>query len=71
MVDTYLKRVLGNGTKVKALAVPVSNSTKPFLEVDLAKEAGASVSDVNRQMVDLVNSGLVTLERIFLERRFG
>jgi len=59
-----LERVLGSGTKVNALAVLVSNSTKPFLEVELAKEAGASVSEVNRQMVDLVNSGLVTLERI-------
>jgi predicted nucleotidyltransferase len=56
--------VLGSGTKVNALAVLVSNSTKPFLEVDLAKEAGASVSEVNRQMVDLVKSGIVTLERI-------
>jgi predicted nucleotidyltransferase len=64
VVHTYLERVLGSGTKVNALAVLVSNSTKPFLEVELAKEAGASVSEVNRQMVDLVNSGLVTLERI-------
>lgn len=60
----YLERVLGSGTKVNALAVLVSNSTKPFLEVELAKEAGASVSEVNRQMMDLVNSGVVSLERV-------
>ena len=60
----YLERVLGSRTKVNALAVLVSNSAKSFLEVELAKEAGSSVSEVNRQMTDLVNSGLVSLERI-------
>jgi len=60
----YLERVLGSRTKINALAVLVSNSAKSFLEVELAREAGSSVSEVNRQMKDLVSSGLVRLERV-------
>jgi predicted nucleotidyltransferase len=60
----YLDRVLGSRTKVNALAVLVMNSEKGFLEVELAREAGSSVSEINRQMRDLVNSGLVGLERV-------
>ena len=60
----YLDRVLGSRTKVNALAVLVMNSQGAFLEVELAREAGSSVSEVNRQMRDLVNSGLVGLERV-------
>lgn len=60
----YLERVLGSGTKINALAVLVSNSRKSFLEVELAREAGSSVSEVNRQMADLVKSGVVLLERV-------
>jgi len=60
----YLERLLGSGTKVNALAVLVNNSTDSFLEVELAKKAGSSVSEVNRQMRDLVGSGLVRLERM-------
>ncbi|MFQ6076794.1 MAG: nucleotidyltransferase domain-containing protein, partial [Candidatus Bathyarchaeia archaeon] len=33
------------------------------VENELAREAGAAASEVNRQMRDLVDSGLVTLER--------
>lgn len=60
----YLDRVLGSRTKVNALAVLVMNSKKGFLEVELAREAGSSVSEINRQMRDLVTSGLVELERV-------
>lgn len=59
-----MERLLGSGTKVNALAVLVNNSTESFLEVELAKKAGCSVSEVNRQMRDLVSSGLVRLERV-------
>jgi len=60
----YLERMLGSRTKVNSLAVLVCNLEKSFLEVELAKEAGTSVSEVNRQMTDLINSGLVLLERV-------
>lgn len=64
MITLYLERLLGSRTRVNALAVLVSNSARSFLEVELAKEAGSSVSEINRQMRDLVNSGLVHLERV-------
>ena len=64
MARTYLERLLGSRTKINVLAVLVSNSARSFLEVELAAEAGSSVSEVNRQMKDLVSSGLVALERI-------
>lgn len=60
----YLERLLGSKTKVNALAVLVNSSGKSFLEVELAREAGSSISEVNRQTKDLVNSGLVRLERV-------
>jgi predicted nucleotidyltransferase len=60
----YLDRILGSRTKVNVLAVLVMNSKKTFLEVELAREAGSSVSEVNRQIKDLVTSGLVELERV-------
>ena len=60
----YLEKVLGSGTKVNVLAVLVNDSAGSFLEIELAKKAGSSVSEVNRQMKDLVNTGLVRLERV-------
>jgi len=60
----YLERLLGSGTKINALAVLVNDSTGSYLEVELAKKAGSSVSEVNRQMNDLVSTGLVRLERV-------
>ena len=60
----YLERLLGSGTKVNALAVLVNDSAGSYLEVELAKKAGSSVSEVNRQMNDLVSTGLVRLERV-------
>jgi len=34
------------------------------MEVELAKESGSPVSEVNRQMKDLVSSGLVVMQRV-------
>ena len=64
MLLMYLERLLGSGTKVNALAVLVNDSAGSYLEVELAKKAGSSVSEVNRQMNDLVSTGLVRLERV-------
>jgi len=64
VTQMYLERVLGSRTKINALAVLVSSSSKSFLEIELAKEAGSSVSEINRQMEDLVDPGLVRLERV-------
>jgi DNA-binding transcriptional ArsR family regulator len=63
-MDMYLDRILGSKTKINVLAMLVSNPLKSYVEKDLARECGASLSEVNRQMPDLVNSGLVTMQRI-------
>lgn len=60
----YLDRILGSKTKVNALSVLIESPRKKVLEMELAKDAGSSVSEVNRQMGDLVNSGLVSMERV-------
>jgi predicted nucleotidyltransferase len=60
----YLERILGTSTKVGVLNVLVNNPEKSYVEKDLAREAGAAVSEINRQMPELVASGLVRLERV-------
>jgi predicted nucleotidyltransferase len=60
----YLDKLLGSKTKINLLSVLVSNPSRGFIESELAKNAGASVSEVNRQITDLVTIGLVTLERV-------
>ncbi len=60
----YLDRILGSKTKVNALSVLIEKPDRKILEIELAKDAGSSVSEINRQMGDLVNSGLVTMERV-------
>jgi predicted nucleotidyltransferase len=60
----YLDKLLGSKTKINLLSVLVSNPDRSLIESELAKEAGASVSEVNRQINDLVSIGLVTLERV-------
>jgi predicted nucleotidyltransferase len=60
----YLDKILGSKTKVNALSVLVTHPERRIVENELAKEAGASVSEVNRQVKDLVDAGLVTMERI-------
>ncbi len=59
----YLDRILGSGTKVGALSTLVQRSDMEFMESELAREIGSSVSEVNRQMGDLVGVGLVRMRR--------
>jgi predicted nucleotidyltransferase len=63
-IAMYLDKILGSKTKVNALSVLVAQPERKIVENELAKEAGASVSEVNRQMRDLVNVGLVIMERV-------
>lgn len=60
----YLEKILGTGTKVSVLNLLVNNPEKGYIEKDLALEVGAAVSEINRQMPELVESGLVHLERV-------
>ena len=60
----YLDRILGSRTKINALSVLLASPERSIVESELAKEADASVSEINRQMKDLVNSGLVIMERV-------
>ncbi len=60
----YLDRILGSTTKVNTLSVLIANPKRRFMEIELAKESGSPVSEVNRQMKDLVSCGLVVMQRI-------
>lgn len=60
----YLNKILGSTTKINTLAVLVSNAKTSFIEIELAKESGIAVSEVNRQMKDLTATGLITMEKI-------
>lgn len=60
----YLGKILGSETKIKILFVLVSNPRASYMEKELAKASNSSVSEVNRQIPDLVNSGLVTIQRL-------
>jgi len=60
----YLEGVLGSKTKVNILAVLIQNPDKELIESELAKLAVVSVSEVNRQIDDLVAVGLVSLVRV-------
>lgn len=60
----YLGRVLGSETKIKILFALVTNPESSYMERELAKESKSSVSEVNRQISDLVNSGLVVMQRL-------
>jgi predicted nucleotidyltransferase len=59
----YLDKILGSKTKINVLSVLVARPERSIIENELAKEAGVSVSEVNRQVKDLVNVGLVIMER--------
>ena len=63
-IAMYLDKILGSKTKVNVLSVLVAHPERSIIENELAKEAGASVSEVNRQARDLVDVGLVIMERI-------
>ncbi|MEW5955042.1 MAG: winged helix-turn-helix domain-containing protein [Candidatus Micrarchaeota archaeon] len=58
----YLEGILGTGTKISILNALI-NAGGPKLESVLARETGVSLSEINRQMPALVESGLVRLER--------
>jgi len=60
----YLDKILGSKTKINLLHVLVSHPERSIVENELAKEAGLSVSEVNGQVKDLVNVGLVAMERV-------
>lgn len=60
----YLDQILGSKTKVNALASLVSNPKRSFLESELSSESGSSVSEINRQLKDLVKTGIITMERV-------
>jgi len=60
----YLDKILGSKTKINALSVLVTQPERRIIENELAKEAGASVSEINRQVKDLVDAGLVIMERV-------
>ena len=59
----YMDKILGTKTKINTLSVLVVQPERSIIENELAKEAGVSVSEVNRQVKDLVNAGLVIMER--------
>jgi len=60
----YLEKIIGTSTKVAALNVLLNSPERRFLEYELAREAGAAVSEINRQMPSVVQAGLVKVERI-------
>jgi predicted nucleotidyltransferase len=60
----YLDRIFGSKTKVNALAALVRNKDRRFMESELADETGSSVSEVSRQIGDLVAVGLVSMEKV-------
>jgi len=64
MMAMYLDKILGSKTKINLLSVLVAHPERSIVENELAKEAGVSVSEVNRQIKDLVNVGLVAMERV-------
>lgn len=59
----YLDKILGSRTKINLLYTLVSNPDREFSELELAKLSNVSASEANRQVKDLVESGLVTMSR--------
>jgi predicted nucleotidyltransferase len=60
----YLDRILGSKTKINILATLVNADDKEFVESELAREIECSLSEVNRQIIDLVNCGLVKIKKV-------
>lgn len=60
----YLDGVLGSKTKVNILSVLLNSPRQGHNEGQLAKQAGVSASEVNRQITDLVTINLVNLTRV-------
>ncbi len=59
-----MEKIIGTGTKVAALNVLLNSPERRFLESELAREARAAVSEINRQMPSVVQTGLVQVERV-------
>ncbi len=55
----YLEDVIGSKTKVRILYTLFSNENRAFFEKELAITCGSSISEVNRQIVSLVEFGLI------------
>lgn len=65
MVDNhYLNRIMGTKTKINILSALVQAPGKSFIESELAEEIGSSISEVSRQVTDLINCGLIRMEKI-------
>lgn len=60
----YLDRILGSTTKINILHTLISNPGRSFFEKELAKESGCSLSEINRQIMDLVNSNLILFQKM-------
>jgi predicted nucleotidyltransferase len=60
----YLDKILGSKTKINLLSVLVPRPERNIIESELANEAEVSVSEANRQIIDLVSVGLVEFERV-------
>ncbi len=60
----YLDRILGSATKINILYTLISNPQRSFVEKELAKESGCSLSEINRQITDLVNPNLVLFQKM-------
>jgi predicted transcriptional regulator len=59
----YLDKILGTKTKINVLSVLIAQPDRSIIENELAKEANVSISEVNRQIMGLVNAGLIIMER--------
>jgi predicted nucleotidyltransferase len=63
-MNMYLDKILGSKTKINVLATLVSNPKRTYVEKELAIESGANHSEVNRQIPDLVGSGLLIMQKM-------
>ena len=59
----YLEKILGTKVKVRLLFTLISNSAGSYMEKELAKDSNTSISEVNRQVADLVNAGVIIMQR--------
>ncbi|ODS42397.1 MAG: hypothetical protein MSIBF_03470 [Candidatus Altiarchaeales archaeon IMC4] len=66
----YLDKILGTRTKINAIYILLKDPARAYIEKELAKEADTSVSEINRQLPDLVAAGLVSIERVGKTKRY-
>ncbi|MFQ6089328.1 MAG: hypothetical protein ACE5K0_10560 [Candidatus Methanofastidiosia archaeon] len=60
----YLDKILGTSTKINIINLLVNNEDISYVEKEVAQKTHCSVSEINRQIKDLVASGLVNMERV-------